>query len=94
MSALLFWGPVLGDVSREGREEGPVMQALLILATPWCWAALPLRFYLQGTFVQINQLLPVCSHLIIFADLFVRRHTFKSGEGIGFILIRQNLPLK
>ena len=23
MSALLFWGPVLGDVSREGREEGP-----------------------------------------------------------------------
>ena len=71
-----------------------MMQALLILATLWWWAALPMHFYLQGTFVQISQLLPVCSHLIISASLFVRRHTFKIRGGIGFSLTRQNLPLK
>ena len=67
------------------------MQALLILATLWCWAALPMQFYLQGTFVQISQLLPD-SHLIISAGLFIRRHTFKIQGGDWFYSYRTESP--
>lgn len=71
-----------------------MMQALLILATLWWWAALPMHFYLQGTFVQISQLLPVCSHLIISPGLFVRRHTFKLWGGDWFYSYKTESPIE